>query len=569
MTNTKLSIALKNVIVSDGTVVDVPLGGLLVVVGPNNVGKTTFLTDINNMMQYSVNEPSIKLTVVKNGTVIKEGEKDGLINWLDDHAEKAKRPREGYVRLNQQQPLSGEAAWSLWQQDRLDMLWPLLSLYADASSRLSGTAAGMYDIQVDAPSNPLHHLYSDEELENRLSDIAQEVFETPLFLPRQGTTLRLYLGSPRASLTSKGVPSRDYLEEVTSLPLLDEQGHGMKSFMHLALNLLVQNNFFILVDEPEAFLHPPQARALGELLSKETKKNTQVIVSTHSSDIIKGILSAPEVPVSIVRLTRTNNVNHAKQLSHESIKSLWRDPALRHSNLLDGLFHHAVVLCEGDADCKYYSAVLETLPKNRQRYSNQDLLFTSSGGKHRLAIMAQALMAVNVPVRIAVDVDILDDEDNAKKLIESLGGDWSKVSKDFTIVKTNVEALAANGLSWAFIKEQLQNISLTIEDTETVTAAKVKVTDLFKKKTGWEMIKKAGIAGFPQGDAKKAFDRLNRYFQSVGLHIVPVGELERFVPEVGNHGPKWVNEVLENGLHENKGNTNAINFVKDLVKRGS
>ena len=30
-----------------------------------------------------------------------------------------------------------------------------------------------------------------------------------------------------------------------------------------------------------------------------------------------------------------------------------------------------------------------------------------------------------------------------------------------------------------------------------------------------------------------------------GIYIVPVGELEGFVKEVGGHGPDWVNKVLE------------------------
>ena len=31
----------------------------------------------------------------------------------------------------------------------------------------------------------------------------------------------------------------------------------------------------------------------------------------------------------------------------------------------------------------------------------------------------------------------------------------------------------------------------------------------------------------------------------IKIYIVPVGELECFVKEVGGHGPEWVNSVLE------------------------
>lgn len=29
------------------------------------------------------------------------------------------------------------------------------------------------------------------------------------------------------------------------------------------------------------------------------------------------------------------------------------------------------------------------------------------------------------------------------------------------------------------------------------------------------------------------------------IFLVPVGELERFIPEVGGHGPSWSSDVIE------------------------
>lgn len=69
------------------------------------------------------------------------------------------------------------------------------------------------------------------------------------------------------------------------------------------------------------------------------------------------------------------------------MKKLWADPLLRYSNVLDGLFHDAVVLCEGDADCRYYSAVLDQLPSTGEDQANTrepQYLFTHSGGKARM-----------------------------------------------------------------------------------------------------------------------------------------------------------------------------------------
>ena len=33
--------------------------------------------------------------------------------------------------------------------------------------------------------------------------------------------------------------------------------------------------------------------------------------------------------------------------------------------------------------------------------------------------------------------------------------------------------------------------------------------------------------------------------QQSGIHIVPVGELECFIKDIGGHDPEWTNNVLE------------------------
>jgi hypothetical protein len=49
--------------------------------------------------------------------------------------------------------------------------------------------------------------------------------------------------------------------------------------------------------------------------------------------------------------------------------------------------------------------------------------------------------------------------------------------------------------------------------------------------------------------------------KDIGLLVVPVGELERFAPEVSGHGPPWVVEVLERGLHKSPSDK-AKSFVE-------
>ena len=81
--------------------------------------------------------------------------------------------------------------------------------------------------------------------------------------------------------------SRDYYNWINYLPALEIQGDGMRSFTGALLSLLVHPRNIVLMDEPEAFLHPPQAKRLAETIADETDSNSQLFLSTHDMEIVK------------------------------------------------------------------------------------------------------------------------------------------------------------------------------------------------------------------------------------------------------------------------------------------
>jgi hypothetical protein len=86
---------------------------------------------------------------------------------------------------------------------------------------------------------------------------------------------------------------------------------------------------------------------------------------------------------------------------------------------------------------------------------------------------------------------------------------------------------------------------------------------MIKAESGWDRAKQSGLASVPQGDGTQAAQRLLAELKSMGLLVVPVGEPERFVPEVPGHGPGWVVQVLERGLHKNP-RPDAKSFVESI-----
>lgn len=87
---------------------------------------------------------------------------------------------------------------------------------------------------------------------------------------------------------------------------------------------------------------------------------------------------------------------------------------------------------------------------------------------------------------------------------------------------------------------------------------------ILRRSSPWSKLKGTGKAGLPSGDVSSAFQRLDEGLRSVGIFVVPVGQLESFDRTTGNHGPKWVNSVLGKDLKADPGLREARDFVSEI-----
>lgn len=283
--------------------------------------------------------------------------------------------------------------------------------------------------------HPIHKAAKDPDLERAFDEVARRAFGLRVTIDRYaGASVPLLVGERPAFEHLEGVPTQEYLDALARIPQLDAQGDGVKSFLGLMIHLVAGAQQVLLIDEPEAFLHPPQARTLGRMLA-ERSSDRQVFIATHSADILQGVLEA-EQPVTIVRLRREGDINHAAVLEDAAVRTLWQDPLLRYSDILDGLFHDAVILCEGDSDCRYYSAVRDYLFPATEKERRPELLFTHCGGKHRLHTAIQALRAVQVPMLTVGDFDLLREKDVLRRVYEAAGGEWTTLERDHAVMSS-------------------------------------------------------------------------------------------------------------------------------------
>jgi hypothetical protein len=548
---------------SDGTTVSLPESGVLLLVGPNNAGKSAALRDVVALI--TVLSHNRQPTRVVTGVgVSRDGTAEDFQAWLEANAFSVERPENPARTVLYYQRPSANQPWNVLRQEwdseseTFPNAAPFFVFYASAEQRLGLVgAAGTYDPMVEAPSQPLQALFANLELERSLSTTCFEAFGTGLTLARVwGSNLRLHLGETSEEVTIPA--SAGYIQALQGMPLLQEQGDGMRSFMGLMLAIVTAQFPVIVVDEPEAFLHPPQARLLGRKLATDTPEGTQVFVATHDSEILQGLLAPPGASVTVVRLVRDGTVNKASVLRPEELREIWKDPLLRYSNVLDGLFHRGVIVSESDADSRYYSAVLDA-KRERGAEAPHDLLFTQSGGKDRLPVVVGALKALDIPVATIADFDVLRDEQLLKRIVEGMGGDWSRFKPDWEVLSGAAAQLGAapllasvrSGIKARLEREPGPNLS---RDAAEAIRSMTKVDD------SWTRLKRGGLSMIPQGDASARAKDLIHGLAEIGLFVVDVGELERWEPDIGGHGPSWVGAAIQAGRHDSPGSTTE-NFV--------
>jgi hypothetical protein len=337
----------------------------------------------------------------------------------------------------------------------------------------------------------------------------------------------------------------------------------MRSFVGVLLSVFISNHTLLLIDEPEAFLHPPQAKLLGKMLAKDLPPNRQLFLATHSGDFLKGLLEADVSNLKIVRLQREGVVNKISVLNNADIKELWGDPLLRHSNILDGLFHSKVIICESDSDCRFYSAILQRLFEADTNIS-PDFLFIHCGGKQRVPSVIKALKKLNVKISAVLDFDVLNNKSPIKEIFEELGGNWSLIERNWKILKTSIDSKRPE-LETQDFKKEVISILEGINDRLFPDSKVKEINNLLNKVSAWSHAKQIGKNFIPSGDPTQAFQNLIYELNKVGFLVVEVGELESFVKSVGNHGPKWVNEVLTKDLLNDPELNEAREFVKKLI----
>lgn len=529
---------ISQITLNTGDTISLSPDSILIFVGPNNVGKSQAIRDIYAM----VSEPSNG--VVVDSELIEKPSVDDVSAFMKQYAVLNARQSkydgynfEIYDFNYRRYPNSQKPTDSL-----PDGFREAYFAFLNTGDRLSVcNPAGQIDRSAPA-DNLIHVLTRDENYRSKVSNAFRGAFETDV-LPHyaNGASIPLCLGDDIQSF--KAESSFEIYEQLNryldQYPKAHLQGDGIKSYLGILLYLYYGQFSTLFIDEPESFLHPPQAFQMGRTLGNSTDK--QLFITTHSKELLNGLLQASSSRLKIIRVERQGNSNKFAQIKPDDLNILNTTTFLKYSDVIDSLFHPRTVLCESDSDCKFYEAMIDRASGSHG--ASASALLLPVGGKSRFKDYLKLLRRLSIEPTIIPDADILNDPSLLKTLLPECGGAWDDIRKEWYDLD---ETLKADCRSVSCVSAKAEIEALFEECKSSVVTPKLRgqINAILATDSAWSAVKNYGKTAF-RGDARHSYDIIERYLNSRNIYPVPVGELENFIPDVSSHGPDWVNLIFE------------------------
>lgn len=375
------------------------------------------------------------------------------------------------------------------------------------------------DLQ-DAPQNHLWALFQSDESRARVRNMTDEAFGLHFVIdPTAMTQFRIRMSSraPVDGPEEQGLDARTRAFH-RQAELVGNLSDGVQAFTGLVSAVMSLPHRIMLVDEPEAFLHPPLARRLGsDLASLARTRRATLIVATHSAEFLSGCLES-EPSTTIIRLGYDAGVASARTLAAAELRRFTRSPLLRSTRAFGGLFHRAVIATESDTDRAFYDEINRRLVESARGV--QDALFINAQNWQTTPEVLLPLRRLGVPAAAIVDLDAIRGD----------GAEWSKFYRLMSLADATRTAV---GQARATSKTALDAVPMI----GGVRAFKVK-----------------GINALPVAD-RPQLRTLIADLAKYGVFVVPVGELERWLPKLAIEGQKvrWVIDAFKK-LGDDPGN---------------
>lgn len=543
-------------------------GNLTVIIGPNNAGKSRALKDI---ITKTTANPLIRGVIIKD---IEWSLPQSLQELRDAYDVERNLEQHGswiFRGLGPELAQEFRTAAGEWptsfeeyflQSEREPQTFAqnfgqAMVAFLTTEHRLQIVKESPSPSEQDQAANLLQALYwTGRSVEKLIRDLVKREFGREIALDNTlPQRLKFRIGDDFSEFP---LEPRDAAPLMSKLELLDDQGDGIRSFVGMVVALLAIKRSLFLIDEPEAFLHPPQAFRIGQFIAEQAGDRRQIILSTHSTDVLRGILNTKK-DVTILRIDRVDNKNNFRTLDPNRLKELVNDPLLSSARVLDGLFYSGAVVVEADSDARFYHTT-----SNKLR-TGIDLHFVNADNKQTVSKIMKMYHDMGVRCAGIVDFDVLNKYTEFKAQLENLECN----EKDTSAVLAIQGAIAQAAKEIPPDKrlkdahQQITKLLNSINDTlnssfasdEEAISAKEQVLHQIEKRSqdvaesakSWKQFKKHGQSALPV-EIREQFDILWQICAKKGLFINPCGELEAMLTEYGiqynTDKRAWITQAL-------------------------
>ena len=532
---------------------------IVLFVGPNSSGKTQSLKDLWN--QITSPHQFQGLSIV-GGSLEKTGTTSQYLDFIRDNS----------ITHNNNLIMSDliisppDAANNDWKQEHPKYAGRVFARLIEADQRLSAIKERTrINRSEEKPIHPLQALDFDPDRERDTSNTFNNVFGQHLILDRgAGSVVNLHLGTHADPAAYGGEYSSEYASEVRKRPDISTEGDGLKAAAGLFLNIHAIPKSIYLIDEPDVYLHPPQAYATArEMVNISNGK--QLFMATHNAHFLRGLLDSNSERVILVRLDRSTDIQSVKVIDTEVFRGIDADPLVRFSNLLEAIFFSTSIVCENEADCLFYRNLCRVIDPAG---NDNEVFWLSAHGKQNIKKFVFLLRQLGLAVISIPDLDIINDQTNLRTLLESHGGTWANIQADYLtlarLMKERKPTVSAEGVTTK-IGAALTNMSTGADELFPDDTAE-EIRAVMRGASPWREIKESGISAFGKGENRNAVDRLLDALRHHGILVPPVGEMESFYSQSSNHGMAWVNDVLCLDIARDEQLSEARKFGKAIIR---
>jgi predicted ATP-dependent endonuclease of OLD family len=390
--------------------------------------------------------------------------------------------------------------------------------------------------------NYLTRLYGNPQDQTKLREIVYKEFGWFTYLKKYSESTGDYIDITLSNVPineKNGSTKEDSIKSLKGITPLSVFGDGIKCFIGICLSVLSYPFRIVLLDEPEAFLHPPIAYSLGKNLSQWAKeKHRSLIISTHSADILMGCLqSIPSSEISIIRLTYQNNISTVKELESNEISNYADNPLLRSSDVLNAFFHNSAIVTEGAKDKVIYQSTNNKLLQHKRGTNNT--VFLIANGKQNIPRIVRSLREIGVPAVGIYDFDALKEQ--------------SMHGKDKTLWKSILSSSNIECSKFEYLEQERQYIEFTL-----------KKLNADKEKDEQDYFENLPIGKLPDQLIERIHKLLNE-LREYGIFIVPIGKLEQWLKKSYSGPEGFLVEMLNEIVRTPEpSNNNIWQFIDDI-----